>query len=109
MTIVYIFQNPSSRICGCPVMFPRMASVMRRWAVELTGKNSVNPSTTPRITDKRYGFTKLLNFSSPPPAACCRCLLLSRHHHRPPHVSKPAEDRDNNRGPHTEIAEEPEV
>src|ERR1051326_8943141 len=44
----YIFQNGSSRwMC-------RSASVMRRCAVELTGRNSVRPSTTPNNKESRY-------------------------------------------------------
>src|SRR5262249_41332610 len=29
---------------------------MRRWAVELTGRNSVRPSMIPRTTESRYSF-----------------------------------------------------
>jgi hypothetical protein len=45
MTMVYIFQYASSS--GIFIS----ASVMRRCAVELTGKNSVKPSTMPSRTD----------------------------------------------------------
>ena len=51
MTMVYI----------CPVAgqssgILMSASAMRRCAVELTGKNSVKPSTIPKIMDKIYGL-----------------------------------------------------
>src|SRR4029077_357477 len=35
---------------------PSSASTMRRCAVELTGRNSVSPSTTPSTTASRYSF-----------------------------------------------------
>src|SRR6266446_9867400 len=47
MTIVYIFQKPS-----CRSIFSS-ASAIRRCAVELTGRNSVSPSTIPRKTDNK--------------------------------------------------------
>src|SRR5688572_13706890 len=31
---------------------------MRRWAVELTGRNSVSPSMMPRRTERRYGWSE---------------------------------------------------
>jgi hypothetical protein len=45
--MVYIFQYGSSS--GSFIS----ASVMRRCAVELTGRNSVKPSTIPKRTDKK--------------------------------------------------------
>ncbi len=45
MTMVYIFQYASSS--GIFIN----ASVIRKCAVELTGRNSVSPSTIPRMTD----------------------------------------------------------
>ena len=53
MTIVYIFQYEIVQ----SGIFIR-ASAMRRCAVELTGKNSVKPSTIPNRTDKKYGFKR---------------------------------------------------
>src|SRR5580704_12684333 len=48
----YIFQYPSDRLmCS-------KASESRKCAVELTGRNSVRPSTMPRITDSKYGFNR---------------------------------------------------
>ena len=47
MTMVYIFQKPLSR------SMPSSDSAMRRCAVEETGRNSVSPSTMPRITESR--------------------------------------------------------
>jgi hypothetical protein len=38
---------------------------MRRWAVELTGKNSVRPSTTPSRAASKYVFNH-------PPGILCR-------------------------------------
>src|ERR1017187_6743742 len=50
MKIENIFQYPSPRsMCS-------NASQMRRCAVELTGKNSVRPSTTPSRAASRYVF-----------------------------------------------------
>ena len=45
ITMVYIFQYASSRLIFIS------ASAMRRCAVELTGRNSVSPSTMPKMTE----------------------------------------------------------
>src|SRR5689334_16365742 len=61
----YIFQNGSSRwICSS-------ASVMRRCAVELTGRNSVRPSTTPNNNESRYSCKT-------PPWVTCNQLFAIR-------------------------------
>src|SRR5262244_1483254 len=83
ITMVYIFQYPLPRsICI-------NASVILRCAVELTGKNSVSPSTIPKTTLNRYSLTRFprlcsgrsLNRSSSSPfsapsvlSLCVRCL-----------------------------------
>src|ERR1700736_1578530 len=54
ITIVYIFQNGSLSERW------KRASQIRRCAVELIGKNSVTPSTIPRMTDRRKSFTILV-------------------------------------------------
>ena len=47
ITMEYIFQYPSERLmCS-------NASERRRCAVELTGRNSVRPSTIPRISESK--------------------------------------------------------
>src|SRR5690242_14801938 len=50
MTIENVFQNGSAR------SRPSSASVIRRCAVELTGRNSVKPSTTPSRSARTYWF-----------------------------------------------------
>src|ERR1700730_1533870 len=54
ITIVYVFQNGSLKERW------KRASQIRRCAVELIGKNSVTPSTIPRMTDRRKSFTILV-------------------------------------------------
>src|SRR6266446_2840129 len=54
ITIVYIFQKLSPRLRW------NNASTMRRCPVELTGKNSVRPSTIPSKIDNRKSFMKPL-------------------------------------------------
>jgi hypothetical protein len=50
----YIFQYPLDRLKPrLGKRCPRMASEIRRWAVELTGRNSVRPSTMPKTTDNK--------------------------------------------------------
>src|SRR5688572_17599992 len=51
MTMANIFQNSSSS------RTPSSPCVSRRCAVELTGRNSVSPSTIPRMIANRYSFT----------------------------------------------------
>jgi hypothetical protein len=52
--MVYIFQYPLSSVrFGAKPDVCSRASEMRKCAVELTGKNSVKPSTMPKIKDSR--------------------------------------------------------
>src|ERR1700730_5876463 len=61
----YIFQKLSSRLIWARPSFVSTVSTMRKWAVELTGKNSVKPSTTPSRMEIRQSRIIL----------CDRCQL----------------------------------
>jgi hypothetical protein len=54
ITMVYIFQYPLSSVrFGAKPDVCSRASEIRRCAVELTGRNSVRPSTIPKINESR--------------------------------------------------------